>query len=286
MRRLDELQSRLRDVIHKQSAAKARTLEAPAQIKAALASFIDRLGRMTEYSGHFSDKIENCARQLENAHDLTEITPVLQEAIQASRSMAIDARRATDELNELRDRTTEAEIEIARLQQELDRLSEMARNDPLTGALNRKGLDETVERELARAHRRQSQVCVGLLDIDNFKKLNDTHGHDVGDAALVHLSEVVRTTLRPQDALARYGGEEFVIVMPDTSLEQAVEAMTRVQRTLTTQLFMQGNERLLITFSAGVAQWEDGETGPEVIKRADQGMYLAKRAGKNRVVAV
>jgi diguanylate cyclase len=108
----------------------------------------------------------------------------------------------------------------------------------------------------------------------------------VGDAALVHLSEVVRTTLRPQDALARYGGEEFVIVMPDTSLEQAVEAMTRVQRTLTTQLFMQGNERLLITFSAGVAQWEDGETGPEVIKRADQGMYLAKRAGKNRVVAV
>jgi diguanylate cyclase len=285
-RRLEELQSRLKDVIHKQSEAKARTLEAQAQIKAALASFIDRLSRMTEDSGQFSAKIEKCARQLEDAHDLTEITPVLQEAIQASRSMALDTRRATEELNQLRDRTTEAEIEIARLQQELDRLSEMARHDPLTGALNRKGLDEAVDRELARAQRRQSQICLGLLDIDNFKKLNDTHGHDTGDAALVHLSDVVRLSLRPQDSLARYGGEEFVVVMPDTTLEQAVEAMTRVQRNLTTQLFMQGNDRLLITFSAGVAQWQEGETGQQVIKRADQGMYLAKRAGKNRVVAV
>ncbi len=285
MRRLEELQSRLKDVIYKQSEVKARTLEAQAEIKKALASFIDRLARMTEDSGHFSATIESCAQRLEHARDLVEITPVLQEAIQASRSMALDTRRASEELRELRDRTTSAETEITRLQRELERLSEVASHDPLTGALNRKGLEETVEREMARAQRRQSTVCLALLDIDNFKKINDTHGHQTGDAALQHLASVARSSLRPQDALARYGGEEFVIVMPDTRLEEAVEVLRRLQRELTKTLFLQGNERLLITFSAGVAQRQDDEPGAAALERADKAMYLAKREGKNRVVA-
>jgi diguanylate cyclase len=91
--------------------------------------------------------------------------------------------------------------------------------------------------------------------------------------------------LRPQDTVARYGGEEFVIVMPDTALDQGVEAMTRLQRELTKRFFLEGSERLLITFSAGVAQMGADESGADTIKRADQGMYLAKRAGKNRVLA-
>jgi diguanylate cyclase len=285
MRRLEALQSRLRDVIQKQSEARERTLAAQAEMKLALASFIERLAAMTEESSQYSDKIERCAQQLEKAQDLTEIAPVLQEAIQASRSMALDTRRASEELRDLRDRTTHAETEIVRLQLELDQMSQLARHDPLTGALNRKGLDETVERELARAQRQQNAVCVGLLDIDNFKRLNDEHGHEVGDEALKHLADVARRCLRPQDSLARFGGEEFVIVMPDTSLEEGVEVMRRVQRELTKSLFLEGNERLLITFSAGVAERLATETGAETLKRADQAMYLAKRSGKNRVVA-
>ena len=284
-RRLEALQSRLKDVIHKQTEARERTLAAQAEMKQALASFIERLATMTEESSQYSSKIERCAQQLEKAQDLTDIAPVLQEAIQASRSMALDTRRASEELRDLRDRTTHAETEIVRLQQELDQMSQLARHDPLTGALNRKGLDETVEREMARAERQKMAVCVGLLDIDNFKKLNDSHGHEVGDAALKHLADVARASLRPQDSLARYGGEEFVIVMPDTSLDEGVEVLRRVQRELTKSLFLEGNERLLITFSAGVAERLASETGAETLKRADQAMYLAKRSGKNRVVA-
>jgi diguanylate cyclase len=90
--------------------------------------------------------------------------------------------------------------------------------------------------------------------------------------------------MRPQDTLSRYGGEEFVILLPDTSLEKGIEAMTRLQRELTKRFFMAGTEKVLITFSAGVAQLNNDESGMEAIKRADQAMYLAKRSGKNRVV--
>ncbi len=80
--------------------------------------------------------------------------------------------------------------------------------------------------------------CVALLDIDNFKKLNDTLGHDTGDTALAHLASVAREVMRPQDTLARYGGEEFVILLPDTPLERGIEAMTRLQRELTKRLVL------------------------------------------------
>ncbi len=284
-RRLEELQSRLKDVIHKQAQAKERTQQAQDEMKRTLASFIERLGRMTEDSSHYGQKIEQCAQRLERAQDLSDIAPVLQEAIQTTRAMALDTQRSSEELLVLRDRAALAESEIARLQQELDRMSEMARHDALTGALNRKGLEETVEREIARARRAESILCVALLDIDNFKKLNDQHGHEAGDEALLHLSQVARECIRPQDSLARYGGEEFVVVMPDTQLEQGVEAMKRLQRELTKRLFLRGNERLMITFSAGVAECVPAETGFDAVKRADQAMYIAKRAGKNRVVA-
>jgi diguanylate cyclase len=90
--------------------------------------------------------------------------------------------------------------------------------------------------------------------------------------------------MRPQDTLARYGGEEFVILLPDTTLEKGIEAMTRLQRELTKRFFLAGTEKVLITFSAGVAQLSTDEAGQDAIKRADQAMYLAKRAGKNRVL--
>jgi diguanylate cyclase len=161
----------------------------------------------------------------------------------------------------------------------------MVRHDQLTGALNRKGLEETLERELARARRRQTPLCISLLDVDNFKRLNDTYGHQTGDDALVHLARVIRETLRPHDTLARYGGEEFLIILPDTRIEDAVSALTRLQRELTKRFFLHQNDKLLITFSAGVTAFRAEERRAEAIARADAAMYQAKKAGKNRVVS-
>jgi len=140
-----------------------------------------------------------------------------------------------------------------------------------------------LERETKRADRAQSPVSIALLDIDNFKRLNDTLGHQAGDSALVHLSNVIKEGLRPSDAIARYGGEEFIIVLPDTGLDEAVETVNRLQRELTKKFFLHKNDRLLVTFSAGVALRAHGEDAEEVIGRADKAMYQAKLAGKNRV---
>jgi len=110
-------------------------------------------------------------------------------------------------------------------------------------------------------------------------------GHAAGDEALIHLARVCRDTLRPQDTVARYGGEEFIILLPDTPLADASAALTRLQRELTKKFFLHANEKVLITFSAGVTRLSANDNQASVIKRADEAMYQAKQTGKNRVVA-
>jgi diguanylate cyclase len=284
LRRLDDVERRLKDVIFKQKDAKERAQQAQNEMREMLAMFIDRLSEMAKSTGTFHEKLEENARQIEQAKSLAEIAPVLKEVVSATRTMAAQSKTSSEQLQSMRDKADQTDAELVKLHQELDRVSTQARHDPLTGALNRKGLDEAVEREMSSVRRKETPLCVSLLDIDNFKKLNDTLGHATGDIALAHLATVARECMRPQDTLARYGGEEFVLLLPDTVLEKGIEAMTRLQRELTKKFFLAGTEKILITFSAGVAQLAADESGADAIKRADKAMYLAKRAGKNRVV--
>lgn len=285
LKRLDGVKRKLQDVIAKQTEAKARSIEAQAQVKLMLATFIERLSQMTSTTGQFRHEVDDFAKVVEKAQALEEIAPALQTVLKATRNMEESARQVGSELANIRKRVMQAEEEIIKLQGELDKASVQARLDPLTGALNRRGLDEAFAREILAARRKGTHLCLAMLDIDNFKVLNDTHGHNVGDSALTHLAGVARTCMRPQDTVARYGGEEFVILLPDTTLVQAVDAMQRLQRELTKRFFLQDNERLMITFSAGVALLDSAEIPEDAVKRADHAMYLAKRAGKNRVFA-
>ena len=285
LRRLDDVQRRLKDVVFKQAEAKERAVAAQQQMRELLATFIDRLAQMDENSAAFHEQLSGCAERIGHASSLQELQPVLQEVMAATQAMSQKSSAMRTELHNLRERADTAHGEIERLRKELELTSAQARHDPLTGSLNRKGLDEALEREISLSLRSDAPLCVALLDLDNFKVLNDRLGHATGDAALVHLAATARAAMRPQDQLARYGGEEFVIVLPNTALEQGVEAIKRLQRELTTHYFISNNEHVLITFSAGVAQLAPNETSEQALKRADQAMYLAKRAGKNRVVA-
>jgi diguanylate cyclase len=284
LRRLDDVERRLKDVIFKQKEAKERAAQAQNDLRDMLKAFVERLSEITQSTGSFHEKLEESARLIEQAKSMAEIAPVLKDVVGATRIMANDSQTARNELSAMRERATTTEAEIAKLHQELDRVSAEARHDPLTGALNRKGLNEALERELSTVRRKETPLSMALLDIDNFKKLNDTLGHAKGDEALNHLASVARECMRPQDTLARFGGEEFVILLPDTPLDRGIDAMMRLQRELTKRFFMAGTEKVLITFSAGVAQLAQGETAQDAIRRADQAMYLAKRAGKNRVL--
>lgn len=285
LRRLDDVKQRILGVMDNQSKVKGRSIEAQEEMREMLVDFIERLSMISESSTAFQGKIEDSAKRIEKVKTIEDLAPLLKEVIHTSREMAEETAKERDALKVLQSKAVATEVEIAKLQLELVRASDSARHDPLTSALNRKGLDEALVREIANMQRKETPLSIALLDVDNFKKLNDRLGHESGDVALIHLANVARQNLRPGDSLARYGGEEFVILMPDTLLNDGINSMQRFQRELTTRFFLAGSEHVLITFSAGVAQFGKEESGAEAIKRADNAMYLAKRSGKNRVLA-
>jgi diguanylate cyclase len=282
-RRLEDLHSRLKDIAAKQVQAREQTLQAQELMRQTLATFLERLAQTADATSQYHSKFEACAQRLEQATSLADMAPVVQEAIQTARAFATDTQRVADELIDLRDRANRAEAEVQRLQRELDQMAELVTHDLLTGVLNRKGLESAIDRESRRAERQGTHLCLALLDVDNFKRLNDTLGHLAGDAALKHLADVSRRSLRPQDTIGRYGGEEFIIILPDTEPTEAAEVVRRLQRDLSTHLFLQGEQHVLITFSAGVTELRADEPVADAIARADAAMYRAKRAGKNRV---
>lgn len=282
-RSIADAERNLRDAIIKQSMLKQSLTDAKATLKSLMTTFIDRMGALTESTGEYHAKIENYNQKIGKADNLPELSSILQDIMHDTRVIQTNVLRSHEEMLSARKQATEAEERIRKLEDELEQISELVHEDQLTGALNRRGMDEMLERETKRADRSQSPISVALLDIDNFKRLNDTLGHQAGDSALVHLTKVIKEGLRPSDAVARYGGEEFIIVLPDTDLDMAIETVNRLQRELTKKFFLHNNERLLVTFSAGVALRTNGEDTEEVIGRADRAMYLAKQAGKNRV---
>lgn len=285
LRQLDEVERRMKDVIFKQSLLKKELTEANDRLRLMLATFVDHLTNFSETTSVYHSKIEVYVKKISQADDISEITEVLNEVMHETRLVQIDTARSRDELSLMQNRVQEAEQEVARLKNELSTTSKMVRHDPLTGALNRKGLDEALKKEVNRQQRQGGTLSLALLDVDNFKQINDVQGHAVGDAALVHLATVIQEAIRPQDTFARYGGEEFVILLPNTGIDDAVSIMTRVQRELTRKFFMANNDKVLITFSCGLVNVAQAEDPYEALSRADAAMYLAKRSGKNRVIS-
>lgn len=285
VRMIDDAERRLKEVIFKQSQLKHNLAQAQRNLRELLAGFVDQLASFTESTSSYHDKIAHNAGRIAKANSIDEIGDLLDEVMQDTRVIQEEARRSRDDLHVARSHAEAAERKIAQLQHDLEEASRLMRHDQLTGILNRRGLEDVFEKESARALRREVSLCVALLDIDNFKRLNDTYGHDTGDDALIHLTRVIRDHLRPNDTVARLGGEEFIILYPESELSQATAALIRLQRELTKTYFLANDSKILITFSAGVSLWQPTEPMDDVIKRADQAMYEAKQTGKNKVVA-
>jgi diguanylate cyclase len=274
-----------KEVIYKQGALKQGLNEAKSTLKHMVATFVDRLGEMSASTSEYHKKIENYSAQISGTEDINQLNRILGDLMSDTKGMQVDMLRSRDELEDARKRVEVSEQRIHELEAELDKATSLMHKDYLTATLNRRGMDDALGRELARAERTGAPLCVVLLDIDYFKRLNDAYGHEVGDEALIHLVRVIKETLRPMDIIARFGGEEFVIVLPETPLGEGVQTIIRLQRALTKKFFLHNNEKLLITFSAGVALCAPGESSDAIIARADKALYKAKAAGRNRVIA-
>jgi len=157
--------------------------------------------------------------------------------------------------------------------------------DPLLGICNRRCLDRRMQEEVLRAQRYRLDLSLLMVDIDNFKLVNDTWGHQVGDLVLQHLSQLLVDSLRHTDVLARFGGEEFVILLPHTCGEEAFKLAEKLRRTAE-QTPLHRIPELSITISIGSASLlPDGDNAYSLLERADKAMYRAKREGRNRVVS-
>ncbi len=167
------------------------------------------------------------------------------------------------------------------LSQALATLQHMATQDTLTGLMNRRVMTDLAEAELKLVDRNGCPLTVALIDLDHFKQVNDHHGHPAGDAVLSGFAAHAQSQLRQVDKVARWGGEEFLVMMPQVQLSEALSGIERLRHS-TESLRFAGHPRVRVTFSAGMAQARPGETLEQLVDRADQALYEAKQAGRNR----
>ena len=250
---------------------------------------LTELGTLGDVTGRFNDKVNAYGQAIEAADSLESLAEAVREMQGESRAVHALVADARERLSAEHDRALALESRVLGLEAELRRLSDEVSTDALTQVANRRGLAQAFEQEAARVLREQSPdgagsapLAIGLIDIDNFKMLNDSLGHAAGDLALRSLATRVKEWLRPVDHIARFGGEEFVLLLPGTPVAEAQQVMTRLQRRLSASLFMHEGQEVFVTFSAGVTAWRPGETVDTALARADEGLYEAKRTGKNR----
>ena len=277
------VEASLKDVIYKQGVIKHSLDAATQAMREMVNTFVSRLSVMTDDTSQFQQKIGDYAQKIQAADNVIALSEVIDTLMADTKSVQTSLANSRGELEAARVEVDAATQRIRELEAALDEASMQVKEDQLTGAYNRRGLDEMFAREKDRSAQSGQPLSMVLLDVDNFKQLNDHYGHLTGDQVLKHLVDTISANLRPNDIVARLGGEEFVLLLPATAAEAAAQLTERLQRQLTRAYFMADQDRLVITFSAGVTVWKLGEDEVDTIERADQAMYRAKLAGKNRV---
>jgi len=176
-------------------------------------------------------------------------------------------------------------IQKRRIESQQQQLEQMAYYDPLTDLPNRRLLEKLIKRELASVQRYGQETVIIMLDVDDFKQINDTYGHQVGDSILMQLADLLQNNVRETDTVARFGGEEFIILMPNTAVEEGYIFAERIRKIIMEKVFSVGSVTLQITSSFGVSSMGDinSQNLEDYYLLADRALYLAKQSGKNRV---
>ncbi len=279
VRSVSELLSNTRE---RQKQLRVERAKARDSLKALINQMLSELGELGSQTGRFHENLGRYAGVIEKADSLESLAGVVREMVEESRTVQSIVKVAQGKLQYEHERATDLSERVVELETELVRLSQEVSTDQLTKIANRRGLMQAFDAERSRLEREGTPLSIGLLDVDNFKKLNDELGHNAGDVALKTLAEVVSKALRPMDLVARYGGEEFVVLLPNTPVAEGEQILTRLQRSLSGGLFMHEEKRIFVTFSAGVTAYRPGERIEIALERADEALYEAKRTGKNR----
>jgi len=245
------------------------------ELHRALAESYERLGNLAAALVHLKTFARYQERLLEEKAD---------RALRAA-LVAFEVDRVKQEQAIYQRRNSELVVLRRQLEEQNARLKELALSDPLTGLRNRRYLEDHLDEVLAGAERYGRELSVIVIDIDNFKLINDNHSHTLGDAVLIATARLLARQLREADIVVRYGGEEFVIVLPETPLAQALTAAEKLRQAIEHYPWHTLAADLTVTISCGLAVYQPGLTRNELLRLADQELYRAKRSGRNRVCA-
>jgi len=253
------------------------------------AALLDEIGALLTEQGHEGNPLRPVLQRLHDLHRRQ--SERLERLVRISDGYHGMARHDSDTLADKVEREMLRLRKLVRIsdlyQRELREQSEAMRDaslkDPLTGLGNRRYLMDRLKEESARALRTEMPLCIAILDIDHFKRINDGHGHDIGDRALCSLAEVFKHTLREYDTVGRWGGEEFLILLPNTVLESGVKIAERIRARIA-ELRIENvpeSDPITLTASIGLSVFSEDEPLSTTVARADNALLSAKRAGRN-----
>lgn len=231
-----------------------------------------------DQTARFDSSLSSFSAALNQAGGQPTDAEVIDKVLRSTREM----RSAVDHLQQ---RLVDSQTEIQRLKQEVERARSDALIDSLTGLANRRAFDECLESCVQEGRPRQRGLCLVMLDIDHFKRVNDTYGHLLGDQVIRAVAQVLKASVKGQDTAARVGGEEFAVLLPDTPVNGATVVAEKIRAAIAAARIRRGQQDLAerITVSLGVACHRLGETARELMDRADAALYVSKTGGRNCV---
>ncbi len=235
-----------------------------------------------QHQARFGLLLEEILQRLNKADTRQDIHGIRSYAISQLQGMLTKQSQLVRTLNETHDFATLVRQNNARLSQELNHIRILSLTDELTELPNRRAFMQRLDDEIGRAKRYHTQFCIALLDLDNFKEINDSYGHPAGDMTLRDYASKILTLFRRTDLIARYGGEEFAIIFPNESIDESLYALEKVRRKANnTSISYEDHKFKAPSFSAGLVSWSKEESPEELINRADTLLYVAKNKGGN-----
>ncbi|MGI9419243.1 MAG: GGDEF domain-containing protein [Geminicoccaceae bacterium] len=239
-----------------------------------------QMNDVSEGTSEYGDTLQGFQAQLVGPESVSEVRDMIEQVLTETRSMQ-------DHTKQLEQALEESTKELASISDHLVTARQQALTDGLTGVANRRCFDERLEELTAEATREGDSLCLLIGDIDHFKAFNDTYGHRVGDQVLKQVARTLTQCIKGRDLAARYGGEEFAVILPQTDLTGAEKVSEQIRQSIAKKkIKMKSSGETLgaITISIGATQYVSGESQAALIERADQGLYRAKREGRNRTV--
>jgi diguanylate cyclase len=250
--------------------------------------------QVSEHRKNFNNTLDNQMREIETTlHDAADLVTVksaiqvrldvIQRHLEEDRKIEAErGRHAEAEIERLKSQLKATENVTDSLRERLRQEHEQAIKDPLTGLFNRIAYEERLQQEYKRWKRYKRPSSLVVIDVDHFKRVNDTYGHNAGDRVLMSLAELFQRHIRTTDLLVRFGGEEFVIVASETTAEEALMLAEKLRKTVDLCNFYYEGRLVPVTISCGVSSLRDSDTPEQVFKRADKALYRAKEQGRNR----